>query len=759
MARASADSHGPTSSCLLGLEVVFERGGVRRPVPALLGRMSLLSSPARLLFGTLYSAVVVGSPSVGAQTFADNTTDIPTVGVANQSDTHNIDFGDVDLDGDWDAVFADGGDCCLDQSRIWMNQGGVQGGVLGVFEDRTSTRFPVVSHTGRDLEFVDFDGDDDLDLYVNGTSTITNQANRWWVNLGGDQGGATGFFADETAARWVDLDGAGSSLWPGLLLPTGGFIDWTSDGDFADLDNDGDLDLVHSSYGGQFTGGVPTRVFLNDGEGYFREFNPAQVKLVGRDLPDGTPAIWCEGLQQHDTLDSSGQFCDIASTPLDIELADLDGDWDLDLILGGRDEWVRLIENRLEENGGALGFRDVTFARLAETSNRHGNYEQELGDVDGDGDLDLLGINWGRAGVPGFDDVLMINDGSGNFGVPSVLPQSGADDVEGDFLDADGDGDLDLLVASFSSPHRYYRNDGGGIFTEATAGVIPASANLPGLDVEVADVDRDGDPDAFLAHALNHRNVYLQNTGAVPDVHAPRVLALEQAPDRVAGIDPTVVRVHVLDNTSMNVTRRHRVWLEVSVLGGAAFTVPMSSSGGQIFRGEIPGALSGVIQYRALARDAGGLTGSSGSLTYTATGCAPLVYCTAAQNPSSTGCVASLSASDPARCPTSGANDYDVRMNGSDIFRPGLIFYGLNGRATVPFSSGQLCVQAPIQRTPIQNTGALGGGCTGWMVLRVNDPSGVDFPPGTTVNFQAWLRDPGVGVASDVSDGLELTVR
>lgn len=724
---------------------------------ARIGARTSLGGIQRL--GLCLGVSAVSASTASAQTFADNTTDIPIAGVANQSDTHNVDFGDIDLDGDWDAVFADGGDCCLDQSRVWINQGGAQGGVVGNFQDETASRFPVVSHTGRDLEFVDFDGDADLDLYLNGTSSITNQANRWWVNLGGLQGGGAGFFGDETASRWVDLGGAGSSVWAGLLLPSGGFIDWTSDGDFADLDNDGDLDLVHSSYGGLFSGTVPTRMFLNDGAGYFREFNPAQVALSGRELPDGSPAIWCEGLQQHDTQDASGQFCDIASTPLDIELADLDGDWDLDLILGGRDDWVRVFENRLEENGGNLGFRDVTFGRLAETSNRIGNYEQELGDVDQDGDLDLLGINWGRAAGTSFEDVLMLNDGTGHFGIPAVLPLSGADDVEGDFLDADGDGDLDLLVASFSSPHRYYRNVGGGVFTEASAGVLPASAHLPGLDVEISDVDGDGDSDAFLAHALTNRNVYLENVGGTVDVHAPRVVALEQAPNRIAGVEPTVVRAHVLDNTSMNVTRHHRTWIEVTVGGGMPMTFPMTHAGGQVFRGTIPGALSGVIQYRALAEDAAGLVGASASLSFTAGGCAPLVYCSAAQNPSTNGCVASMSTSDLGQCPVAGANDYDVWMNDGEIFRPGLIFYGVQGRAAVPFSSGQLCVKGPIQRTPIQNTGALGGSCTGWMVLRINDPGGLDFPPGTTVQLQAWMRDPGVGVPSDISDGIELTIQ
>ncbi|HUR27645.1 MAG TPA: hypothetical protein VM509_05615, partial [Planctomycetota bacterium] len=52
----------------------------------------------------LSSFVLVGSAS--AQ-FTRNVTDVPT---AAEGFTENVDFGDIDGDGDWDAMFADGGD-------------------------------------------------------------------------------------------------------------------------------------------------------------------------------------------------------------------------------------------------------------------------------------------------------------------------------------------------------------------------------------------------------------------------------------------------------------------------------------------------------------------------------------------------------------------------------------------------------------------------------------------------------------------------
>ena len=170
---------------------------------------------ASLAFAAFGAVALSGTASAQSYQFANG--QIPSGSPQNNSFSENVDFGDVDLDGDFDAIFADGGDCCNDRNRIWINQGNLQAGTIGFFNDETGARFPNFQDQSRDIEFVDHDADGDLDIYSSNTAQISNQGNRWWDNQGGLQAGTLGFYADNTAARWVGLAGAGSSIAPSQL--------------------------------------------------------------------------------------------------------------------------------------------------------------------------------------------------------------------------------------------------------------------------------------------------------------------------------------------------------------------------------------------------------------------------------------------------------------------------------------------------------------------------------------------------------------
>mgnify|MGYP002630681870 CR=1 FL=1 len=695
--------------------------------------------------------------------FSNNTSDIPSGSPGNNSNTENVDFGDVDLDGDWDAVFADGGDDAQDQNRIWINRG--PGSNLGKFQDETNTRLPSINDQSRDVEFVDFDNDADLDLYISNTAALIAQGNRWWRNTG------TGNYVDETAARWIGLASSNSSIAASQLLGDGTFLDFSCDCDFGDLDNDGDMDLFHSSYGGVFGGQVPSRIFLNDGAGFFEEFNPSGFKLSAQTIQSNNPGIWCEGTQQSNTTTTDGTRCDVASTALDIDIGDIDGDFDLDILHGARQELPRMFQNRLSENGGVLGFRDVTGSAFpAGYSSGNGHYEQEMGDLDGDGDLDIYGLNWSASFS--FNDITLRNDGNGTYSNSTVLSGSGSDDNEGDFLDYDNDGDLDLFVANFSGNDRLYRNNNnGGTSFSFTQVSFPSSPQI-GLDADACDVDGDGDYDIFVANDNGAANRYFENTTQIADNHAPYIPNVEQAPDRVAGAEPTIVRAHVYDNAPYYITWYNPTTVSYTVNGSGGGNVPARSSGGQVFRAELPGNLVGTIAYTFHSQDEYGNAGSSTARSFNATGNSntgmPFCFgdgsaasCSCGNNgAANAGCANSqgpgaiLSATGS---PSVAADTLALSASGLPAGGYGIFIGGTNALGAgngIAYGDGLLCAGGAITRLETVLSNAAGVAISSVLISPTDGAAA-----GQTRYYQSWYRDTAAGACGggfNLSNGLQI---
>jgi hypothetical protein len=230
----------------------------------------------------------------------------------------------------------------------------------------------------------------------------------------------------------------------------------------GDVDGDGDVDAVVGDNGILLP--VTSWVFRNDGAG---RFEPA---------PGGT---WQGG----------------ASASL--RLVDLDADGDLDLVEGNgveRYQWALPYprQNRLGRNDGTGRFTDVTATHFP--SVQFGTADAEAGDVDGDGDVDLVFAN--ADGTTGAVR-LWRNDGTARFradSVPMPLPAIAAWSVE--LRDFDRDGDLDLFVLATQGAW-FLANRGDGSFADES--VARLGPNRPGgHDVPLAagDVDGDGDLDA-----------------------------------------------------------------------------------------------------------------------------------------------------------------------------------------------------------------------------------------------------------------------
>jgi hypothetical protein len=221
-------------------------------------------------------------------------------------------------------------------------------------------------------------------------------------------------------------------------------------------------------------------------------------------------------------------------------------------------------------------------------------------------------------GFPQFNDIVMKNQGNGTYSNLAQLAGSQSDDNEGDYIDYDLDGDLDIFVANFSGQERMYRNNGTGTYTLAS-GVLPSDGTTT-LDADMCDVDFDGDPDLFVANDGNTSEWYLQNTTTNNDVTAPVIPALEQAPNRSAGASPTVIRAVIRDNAAYYIVWYDQHRLDVTVNGGPVTSYPMHTSQGDMYRGEIPGNLVGTVCYQVVSIDKYGNTGTSVQRCYTATG-------------------------------------------------------------------------------------------------------------------------------------------
>jgi hypothetical protein len=238
-----------------------------------------------------------------------------------------------------------------------------------------------------------------------------------------------------------------------------------------------------------------------------------------------------------------------------------------------------------------------------------------MGDLDKDGDLDIYGLNWQVSGFS-LNDITLANNGSGVYGSLAVLSGSGSDDNEGDFIDYDNDGDLDLFVANFSGQDRLYRNNFAGAGFSYTLVTLP-SDNTTSLDADMCDTDGDGDYDIIVANDGTQNETFLKNTTQTPDTSAPRLPSIEAIGNQTAAAAGDPVRVMVYDNASYYTTWYNPTVLKVSVDGINLPALKAQSSQGQIFRGVVPGNVVGAVGYSFTSQDEYGNTGSSSTVNYT----------------------------------------------------------------------------------------------------------------------------------------------
>lgn len=242
---------------------------------------------------------------------------------------------------------------------------------------------------------------------------------------------------------------------------------------FGDIDADGDLDVLMGVIGGAFN---PNRTTV---ENFFflEQRDEGFVERTKRYLTN----------------------IDVGSESIPA-LADLDADGDLDLLLANKLDPEDLGTSHIYHFENVGNARRPQF-RLQGSLEFSGSfhYAPALGDLDADGDLDLIMGTWrdelafysneGTAAEPRFvlEDSALVELSRGSNATPALV-------------DIDADGDLDLFVGEGSGTLNFYRNDGSGkaplfaLVSDEYADIDVGRRSFPAF----ADLDNDGDKDLVL---------------------------------------------------------------------------------------------------------------------------------------------------------------------------------------------------------------------------------------------------------------------
>lgn len=403
--------------------------------------------------------------------------------------TEGLEAADADNDGDLDLFVADGegfsGPGTKRQNVLEINKL-VENGILS-FADESVARLGAHLSNAKGVTTADVTGDGFIEaLFSNAFHTDPAFL---YVNQGA---GNPGFFTFDGVARGFTTN-----------VAAGGAM-------FSDVDDDGDLDVVmNNNYLGSGSG-VP-RLYENDGSGFFTliagAFSAAPAK----------------------------------STHMDVQMVDIDQDWTVDLF-GANRSTNGGVAHFLMTNDGAGTFADVSSLIPATSGNV---YEGEVGDLDGDSDIDLFFVS-----ISGFAEGSMRNNlvPSTTLSFTANASLGGDDDNEIALYDFDVDGDYDAFVGSLGAREKLWRNDGNMVWTNSHASIQAVSDST--LDCTIADVDNDGRYDLITGQGESNpgqwiNKVYL-NVGGAVDMLAPIVTAVN-SPASSPSTGPTVVWAKVRD--------------------------------------------------------------------------------------------------------------------------------------------------------------------------------------------------------------------
>ena len=343
---------------------------------------------------------------------------------------------------------------------------------------------------------------------------------------------------DDTVAWYENTDGSGTFAAPRIITDTAiGARSVFAD----DIDSDGDVDALSASWGVDNSGNNPNMAVAwyenaPDPEplGSFVSqqaiaYHTAPVSVIAADLDnDGdldvlSASYGDDTIAWYENLDGQGKswtehiITTLADGAWDVFAADLDNDGDLDVLSASNlNNDVAWYENRLSEASADFGPLVV----ITQTAN--GARVVRAADMDRDGDLDVISASWFDGKIAWYSNL------GGTFGDPAsnqnIIASASVFTQAMHVADLDNDGDVDVLYGS-------WRDDTGGTGEHKIVwmqNVNGSGSSWTSNDISTqvigcqslytADLDGDGDLDVLSASQDDNKIAWYENKGPVDDV-------------------------------------------------------------------------------------------------------------------------------------------------------------------------------------------------------------------------------------------------
>ncbi len=386
-----------------------------------------------------------------------------------------VSAGDLDSDGDMDILAAGGSEVVWFQNMDGLGSFASQQSVAAFFNEVLT------------VSIADLDGDGDMDILA---TAENNDEVIWYENEDG-----LGSFGTEQIITSI--------------------ADQVKSASAADIDGDGDIDVISASHDdskiawyentdgqGAFS---PHKVINSDASGISSVFvadidGDSDMDIISASAGGGNRVAWYENLDGQGSYSKQKTFSTYADWATSVHASDLDGDGDMDVLFSSfENDKIAWFENL--DGQGTFGLEqiittDVSFA-----------IDVYVSDLDGDGDMDVLSASENDNKIAWYENT----NGQGLFGLPQVITTSAEKAVSVHAEDLDGDGDMDVISASRDDDKIAWYENTDGLGSFGPQQVVTTTAD--GANVTLSeDIDGDGDMDIISASFGDDKIAWYENT-------------------------------------------------------------------------------------------------------------------------------------------------------------------------------------------------------------------------------------------------------